>query len=118
MSAVTSQAVNKLLAKGVRNLWYPICPSHFLGEKPVSLRRLGLKVVLWRDETGASVMLEDRCPHRGAPLSMGMPMGDRIAQEVLIVVGLAIPRLVLIEIARLVHFACPRCFTNKTSVLI
>src|SRR5258708_13915233 len=79
MSAVTSQAVNKLLAKGVRNLWYSICPSYFLGEKPGSLRRLGLKIVLWRDETGASVMLEDRCPHRGAPLSMGMPMGDRIA---------------------------------------
>src|SRR5258708_13239561 len=79
MGAVTSQAVNKLLAQGVRNLWYPICPSHFLGEKPISLRRLGLKIVLWRDEAGASVMLEDRCPHRGAPLSMGMPMGDRIA---------------------------------------
>jgi phenylpropionate dioxygenase-like ring-hydroxylating dioxygenase large terminal subunit len=47
MSAVTSQAINKLLAKGVRNVWYPICPSHFLGEKPISLRRLGLKVVLW-----------------------------------------------------------------------
>jgi len=79
MSAVTSQAINKLLAKGVRNLWYPICPSHFLGEKPISLRRLGLKVVLWRDEQGKPVMLEDHCPHRGAPLSMGIPMGDRIA---------------------------------------
>src|SRR3954452_19535021 len=79
MSAVTSQAINKLLAKGVRNLWYPICPSHFLGEKPISLRRLGLKVVLWRDADGQPVMLEDHCPHRGAPLSRGMPMGDRIA---------------------------------------
>ena len=66
MTAVTNQAINKLLARGVRNLWYPICPSHFLGEKPISLRRLGLKVVLWRDEAGSSVMLEDHCPHRGA----------------------------------------------------
>ena len=52
MTAVTNQSINTLLAKGVRNIWYPICPSHFLGEKPISLRRLGLKVVLWRDEIG------------------------------------------------------------------
>src|SRR5258707_6382252 len=78
MTAVTNQAIGKLLAKGVRNIWYPICPSHFLADKPISLRRLGLKLVLWRDGTGVA-MLEDHCPHRGAPLSMGIPMGDRIA---------------------------------------
>ena len=38
MTAGTNQAIDKLVAKGVRNLWYPICPSHFLGAKPISLR--------------------------------------------------------------------------------
>lgn len=76
---VTHQTIDKLVAKGVRNVWYPICPSHFLKEKPISLRRLGYKVVLWRDEAGQPVMLEDHCPHRGAPLSLGILMGDRIA---------------------------------------
>jgi phenylpropionate dioxygenase-like ring-hydroxylating dioxygenase large terminal subunit len=79
MTAITQQAVQQLLAKGVRNVWYPICPSHFLAGKPISLRRLGYKLVLWRDEKGQCVMLEDHCPHRGAPLSMGIPMGGRIA---------------------------------------
>ena len=53
MTAVTNLAIGKLLAKGVRNIWYPICPSHFLADKPISLRRVGVKLVLWRDETGA-----------------------------------------------------------------
>lgn len=68
-----------LLAIGLRNLWYPICPSHFVREQPVSLRRLGLKLALWREADGTVHALEDHCPHRGAPLSRGMPMGDRIA---------------------------------------
>ena len=48
---ITSAAdpVEALLQVGLRGLWYPVCPSGFVAEKPVSLRRLGLKIALWRD---------------------------------------------------------------------
>jgi phenylpropionate dioxygenase-like ring-hydroxylating dioxygenase large terminal subunit len=79
MTAVTAADVESLLAKGVRNVWYPICPSSFVADKPVSLRRVGYRMVLWRDLQGRVHALEDRCPHRGAPLSLGMVLDDRIA---------------------------------------
>lgn len=78
MTKVNDDA-DTLLAKGLRNIWYAICPSHFVAETPVSLRRCGYKMALWRDLKGAVHILEDHCPHRGAPLSMGIPMDDRIA---------------------------------------
>lgn len=71
--------VDAVLRDGLKNLWYPICPSESVGESPVSLRRLGLKIALWRDRSGQVHALEDRCPHRGAPLSQGVMMGDRLA---------------------------------------
>jgi len=70
---------DRLLAVGLKDLWYPVCPSHFLRETPISLRRLGRKFVLWRDADGTPYALEDHCPHRGAPLSRGIALGDRIA---------------------------------------
>jgi len=68
-----------VLAEGLKDLWYPVCPSSFVKESPVSLRRLGYKIVLWRDQAGKVHALEDHCPHRGAPLSLGVMLGDRIA---------------------------------------
>ncbi|UUZ69873.1 aromatic ring-hydroxylating dioxygenase subunit alpha [Polaromonas sp. P1(28)-13] len=75
----TQDPVDALLKDGLKDLWYPICPSGFVGERPVSLRRLGKKIALWRDAAGTLHALEDHCPHRGAPLSQGMVLGDRLA---------------------------------------
>ena len=75
----TAAAVDALLARGLYDLWYPICPSGFVQDRPVSLRRLGYKLALWRDAAGLPHALEDHCPHRGAPLSLGVNLGDRLA---------------------------------------
>ena len=71
--------IEQVLSVGLKDLWYPICPSGFVKDNPVSLRRLGYKIVLWRDASGQVHALEDHCPHRGAPLSLGVILGDRMA---------------------------------------
>jgi phenylpropionate dioxygenase-like ring-hydroxylating dioxygenase large terminal subunit len=75
----TEAAVENLLERGLRNYWYPIAPSYQIRRAPVGLTRLGEQIVVWRDETGVIHALEDRCPHRGARLSVGWNLGDRIA---------------------------------------
>jgi phenylpropionate dioxygenase-like ring-hydroxylating dioxygenase large terminal subunit len=74
-----TDTVESVLATGLKDVWYAICPSNFVGVQPVSLRRLGMKLVFWRDVDGTLYALEDHCPHRGAPLSRGILMGDRIS---------------------------------------
>ena len=76
---VAASPVDAALDVGLKNLWYPLCPSGFVKERPVSLRRLGKKIALWRDATGTLHALADHCPHRGAPLSQGVVLGDRLA---------------------------------------
>jgi phenylpropionate dioxygenase-like ring-hydroxylating dioxygenase large terminal subunit len=78
MVSISDTEVEALLAKGVRNRWYAIIPSRVVGEVPISLRRCGYKMVLWRGADGSVHALDDHCPHRGAPLSQGIAMGDRI----------------------------------------
>jgi phenylpropionate dioxygenase-like ring-hydroxylating dioxygenase large terminal subunit len=71
--------VDATLEQGLTDLWFPVLPSTQLKESPIAIRRLGYKIALWRDQTGGVHALEDHCPHRGAPLSMGVILGDRIA---------------------------------------
>ncbi len=79
MNTTCQDPVDAALEVGLKDLWFPLCPSSFVKDNPVSLRRLGRKLALWRDATGKVHALEDHCPHRGAPLSLGVILGDRIA---------------------------------------
>ena len=76
---IATDPVEDLLDRGLKNLWYPVCPSEHVSMQPTSLRRFGRKIAIWRDGDGQVHALEDHCPHRGAPLSQGVNLGDRIA---------------------------------------
>lgn len=73
------QAVERLINRGLLNQWYPVLPSWAVAGAPVGITRLSENLVLWRDDAGAVHAIEDRCPHRGARLSLGWNLGDRLA---------------------------------------
>jgi phenylpropionate dioxygenase-like ring-hydroxylating dioxygenase large terminal subunit len=51
--------------------WFAAARSRALGACPISVTVCGLPVALFRGADGAPAALEDRCPHRNAPLSAG-----------------------------------------------
>ena len=55
----------------LRNCWYPAGFASRMGEGLHKRRILGEDIVLWQTEDGRFAALEDRCPHRFLPLSMG-----------------------------------------------
>lgn len=61
-----------LRRESLRDYWLPLEFADRIGEsEPCGTSVLGRPIVLFRDETGAVRCLEDRCPHRGTPLSVG-----------------------------------------------
>jgi phenylpropionate dioxygenase-like ring-hydroxylating dioxygenase large terminal subunit len=55
---------------GFAGYWYPVAFSRDVGRRPIPITLLGQKLALIRD--GERVFaLQDRCPHRGIPLSAG-----------------------------------------------
>jgi phenylpropionate dioxygenase-like ring-hydroxylating dioxygenase large terminal subunit len=56
----------------IRNDWYIAAWAHELkGARPLARTICNDKIVLFRDANGRAAALEDRCSHRGAPLSCG-----------------------------------------------
>ena len=62
----------------LEDIWYVAALSEELTDKPLARIICGMPMVLYRGESGQVVALEDRCPHRQAPLSLGNVLGDDI----------------------------------------
>ena len=58
--------------------WYVVAASKDLESKPRAFLLNGLPLVTFRDSTGQSVALLDRCAHRNAPLSAGRVVAGNI----------------------------------------
>jgi phenylpropionate dioxygenase-like ring-hydroxylating dioxygenase large terminal subunit len=61
-----------------KKCWYVAATSEELGDAPLGRRLLDRDVVLWRSNDGQVMAFDDRCAHRGFPLSDGQVDGDRL----------------------------------------
>jgi vanillate O-demethylase monooxygenase subunit len=55
----------------LQNAWYVASTSSEIDEKPLGRKICGQSIVFYRGEEGRVAALENFCPHRGAPLSLG-----------------------------------------------
>lgn len=60
----------------LQNTWYAAGFSEELTQQPLGRTLLGRPMVLYRTASGQPVALDDRCPHRFAPLHQGAVFGD------------------------------------------
>ena len=60
----------------VRNAWYVAASSEEIAEAPLGRTICGERMVVFRGAGGVVSILEDFCPHRGAPLSLGRVRDD------------------------------------------
>ena len=62
----------------LENAWYVAAQAQRIDESLQSLTLLGAPLLFYRDTRGQVVALEDACPHRKLPLSMGRRVGDAV----------------------------------------
>src|SRR5690242_16574149 len=51
--------------------WFVGCRSRALHDRPLSVTLQGIPLAVFRTGDGRPAALEDRCPHRNAPLTAG-----------------------------------------------
>jgi vanillate O-demethylase monooxygenase subunit len=61
-----------------KNAWYVACQPQEIDDRPLGRRICGEAIVFYRGPEGAVAALEDFCPHRGAPLSLGRVVEGRL----------------------------------------
>jgi vanillate monooxygenase len=54
-----------------KNTWYVACTPDEIADKPLGRTICNEPIVLFRGDEGRVAAVEDFCPHRGAPLSLG-----------------------------------------------
>ena len=62
----------------LHNAWYVAAVSGEIGRKLTPLTILAEDIVIYRTRSGAPIALENACPHRKLPLSMGKIKGDNV----------------------------------------
>ena len=60
------------------NHWYIILESKELKQKPIGVKRMNEKLVLWRTAEGEVCCTVDKCSHRGASLCLGDCINNHI----------------------------------------
>ncbi|MCP3720610.1 aromatic ring-hydroxylating dioxygenase subunit alpha [Paraburkholderia sp. CNPSo 3281] len=55
----------------LKNAWYVACTPEEISDRPLGRKICGESMAFYRNVQGNVVALEDFCPHRGAPLSLG-----------------------------------------------
>jgi vanillate O-demethylase monooxygenase subunit len=58
--------------------WHPVLRSEEVSRKPRAVRVAGNEIVVFRTASGTLGAFPDRCPHRGARLSLGRVEGERL----------------------------------------
>jgi len=66
------------MSEQARSYWHPVCAASELAGQPLGVTLLGEALVVFRDEAGDPVCLDDRCAHRGAALSLGRVIGGAV----------------------------------------
>jgi vanillate O-demethylase monooxygenase subunit len=61
-----------------KNAWYVACTPNEIDDKPLGRRICNEPIVFYRGPDGVVAALEDFCPHRGAPLSLGTVVEGRL----------------------------------------
>lgn len=62
----------------LKNGWYMIGWANELADNLLARTIIDMPVVVFRDSSGTARAIQDRCPHRFAPLSSGVRKGDAI----------------------------------------
>lgn len=61
-----------------KELWHPVALGDAVTDAPLAVELLERNLVLWRDGSGVVQAWADKCPHRGARLSLGRVCEGRL----------------------------------------